>query len=400
MTKKGGQQQQLLLNNNNNNNNNTTMSSWKTSPYVKFAVPDSLKSIFHLPMSSWLDHTSGPQPSNTLRGIPWSNVNSSNLNTNTNRVGGTQAKKIGQVPDTEDGRLADLNYLNRAVQNAILVGQKRGILRPDFKAPKPWIAEDMPFMDEKVQGNRRDPLLATFSLAPDDDTLMPPPNELLPIPHVEHLPLTPPTTRSKPIDNMIPGYDPAMCAKIRQRQKARKITLHLSNLRTLLPERWLDSVVIDAYLHVMQEHFPMKRFLYLGSAENDMSLAELAETPGCFDYFTCVLWKDSHWSCIAGNHMRKRIRYLNSQVSPGSRIPDIQTKPFKDLFSEYGVQTYSPSQQQGSTACGLYSTLSVFLMAMMDESLVERITPADAEKFRYSMLLQLLLSYYLIPMNK
>jgi hypothetical protein len=342
-----------------------------------WVVPDSLKSIYHLPMNQWLDP--GPRNPGQLRGIPYVPMEA-----NGSRVGGGT---IGQVPQTTEGRLQDVATLNAAILEAIAIGKKRKVLPNKFVAPPPITVKDI------VSGR----VIASFSLAPDS-TSMPNSKELLPIPHLENEPLKPPTKLSIPIsDDLAQSTGRFSCDDLRERQRKRIITLRWSNLRTLFTERWLDSVVIDAYLHVMQEHFPLKQYLFMGSAESDLSLEEIRDTPGCFPFWTTVLWRDSHWSCILGNHLRKRLRYYNSQVSPGSKTPDIQTKPFHDLFSDYSLVTHSPAQQTGSTLCGAYATLSVFLMAMMDESFVNKITPEDAEAFRTCMLHQILLHFYLIP---
>jgi hypothetical protein len=287
--------------------------------------------------------------------------------------------EIGQVPQTTNGRLKDLKTLQSFISEAESLCKQNGIRYKPMRSPL------------KIEDIKEGKLIAEFTLAPDSLTSFPPKNQLLPIPHMKNQgkSIQPPTLRSVAIDDQ-----DETCSRIHNNQRSKRVQLRYSNLLTLFEGRWLDSVVIDAMIHVLQEHFPLKRFMYINSAEKDPTMEELKLTRGCSDMVLSVLWLKSHWSCIAINHRRKRIRYLNSQLLSQETAIE-QTKPFIKYFPDYTVVTHSPSQQNNGYDCGIYSIMSIHLLMYYDENEVERITPADATKYRHSILMQLLISFLL-----
>jgi len=286
---------------------------------------------------------------------------------------------MGQVPKTREGRRKDFQALEAYILEAqALCVQNKIKYKPLRNKLK---------LEDILEGR----LICEFALAPDSLTSFPPKSQFLPIPHMvsQGKGMKPPTERSKAIDEQ-----DETCSRIHNNQKSKKVQLRFSNLLTLFTGRWLDSVVIDAMIHILQEHFPLKRFMYINSAETDPTMEELVLTRGCSDMVLSVLWLKSHWSCIAINHRRKRIRYLNSQLlSQETAIQ--QTAPFVKYFPDYTVVTHSPSQQNNGYDCGIYSIMSIHLLMYYDENEVEKITPADATKYRHSILMQLLISFLL-----
>lgn len=269
---------------------------------------------------------------------------------------------MGQVPDTTEGRRKDLQTLQSFISEAEAYCKNNQIKYKPLRSRL------------KIEDIRNGILIAEFTLAPDSLDSFPSKNQLLPIPHMynQGKSIQPPTKRSINIDDR-----DETCSRIHNNQRSKKIQLRYSNLLTLFDGRWLDSVVIDAMIHVLQEHFPLKRFMYINSAEKDPTMEELKLTAGCSDMVLSVLWLKSHWSCIAINHRRKRIRYLNSQLLTQETAIE-QTKPFRKYFPDYTVVTHSPSQQNNGYDCGVYSVMSIHLLMYYDENEVERITPNDA----------------------
>jgi hypothetical protein len=175
--------------------------------------------------------------------------------------------------------------------------------------------------------------------------------------------------------------------------------LTFSSLLTLFKGRWLDSVVLDAYLHVLQEHWPFKNVLYINSAETDPSLQELKDTPSCYPYILSVLFYKNHWTVIMIDHVRKTIRYLNSQVVDPA-IPVIQSRPYQLAFPTYDVQNVTHSQQCNKSDCGVYSAAWMMIYLYYQEAEFNRVQCEDMYKFRETFLLQLILYFYLLDSEK
>lgn len=299
------------------------------------------------------------------------------------------AASIGQVPTDSAGRRRDLMELNEMVQHTLLRGKRLGVLDNDLQV--------RPLTDRDLHT-----VIAEFGLAPTYREDMPSKQRklLFPMPH-----LGPIRERSsEKIQQLIRQGEVNMektakrCVAISSQQKQRKIQLRFSNLLTLFKDRWLDSVVLDAYLHILQEFWPFKHVLYLNSSETDPSLMELRNTPTCFPYVLSVLFYKSHWTVIMIDHVKMRIRYLNSQVVDHT-LPDRQAKPFQDLFPRYHVQNVTHSQQCNQSDCGVYSAAWMMLYLYYNENDFNQIQCDDMYQFRREMLEQLILYYYLADMS-
>jgi hypothetical protein len=270
---------------------------------------------------------------------------------------------------------------------------RKGLLRSNFRVSRLVTVEDI------VNGRE----IQEFSLAPDHSGTFPDRKELLPMPHLADRDLfAAPKLRAIKYE----AYEKAMalknstaqCSIIERKQTHRKIRLTFANLLTLFPERWLDSVVLDAFLHILQEHWPLKEFLYLNSAEQDPNFKEIRSTPKCYEYVMSVLYLQFHWTVIMIDNVKKEIRYLNSQVVD-QRTPNKQSKPFKEIFPSYDLENYSQAQQCNQSDCGVYSAAWAMMFLYYNKEDMDTIRCPEMKLFRKSMLLQIILSMYLIPLQ-
>jgi hypothetical protein len=308
--------------------------------------------------------------------------------------GEEEEKKPGQVPKTRQGRAKDVAALNDYIEEARQLGVRRGLLKSSFRVSRPITVDDI------LKGRE----IQEFSLAPDVSGVYPDRRALLPMPHLADRDLF---HSAKLRQTRQDEYDAALalknrtntCTLIGNRQSHRKMRLTFANLLTLFPERWLDSVVLDAYLHVLQEHWPLKDLLYLNSAEQDPNFKELKSTPRCYQYVTSVLYLQFHWTVIMIDHVKKLIRYLNSQVVD-QRTPNKQSKPFKELFPEYTLKNHSDAQQCNQSDCGVYSAAWAMMCMYYEDADMATIRCPEMKLYRHTMLLQLILSMYLIPLQQ
>lgn len=297
---------------------------------------------------------------------------------------------IGQVPQTVEGRIMDAQDFNtKYIPEAIRLGVKKGLLPPNFQLM------DNPITKEDIENHK---IIAQFTLAADSYTNNLSYNYVIPPPHLETTKISPPLQRSKLIEDNPLDREESCSSMVRKQQK-RVITLRWSNLRTLFPKRWLDSVVIDAQMHVLQEPWPLKNYLYINSAESDPTIEEIRKTPGCLDFFNNPLWLNSHWTVILGNSRRKRLRYLNSQVVD-RQTPLVQTKPFKEVFPGYDIVIKNPPQQINGWDCGVYVLYYTHILMYYKEEEIDNVTPEDVTEYRHNVLIQLILWYYLIPLSR
>jgi hypothetical protein len=186
-----------------------------------------------------------------------------------------------------------------------------------------------------------------------------------------------------------------VCGRLARNQESRRVQLRVYDLLTAFPDRWLDSVVIDAYIHLLQEHSGLRGTLYINSAEQDPSLAEIRQTPGCFSYIICPLFYRSHWTVIFISHVSKRIRYLNSQVVD-KNTPEFQTRPFAEIFPDYKVSMLTPTKQCDQSSCGVLACIWAHIFLYYKEEEMDRIKCPDIDLFRKVLLQQLILSYILL----
>lgn len=310
------------------------------------------------------------------------------------RMGGYEEEhKPGQVPTTRAGRIRDVEALNHYIEEARQIGIRRGVLRSNFQVSRPVTVDDI------LNGRE----IQEFSLAPDTSDSFPDRRELLPMPHLQdrdvfQAPKLRQTHRQDYEAALQRKNETRQCSLIDNRQEHRKIRLTFANLLTLFPERWLDSVVLDAYLHVLQEHWPLKDLLYLNSAEQDPNLKEIRSTPACFEYVLSVLYLQYHWTVIMIDNVKKTIRYLNSQVVD-QRTPNKQSKPFKEAFPAYTLRNYTQAQQCNQSDCGVYSAAWAMMFLYYDDADMDKIRCPEMKLFRKNMLMQLILSMYLIPLQ-
>lgn len=344
------------------------------------------------------------------------------------RIAGQEEVPLGQVPKSREGRLKDMQTLNQYIRETWQMAHDKGII-PKNQPPPRELGPD----DVKI-------ILAEFYLGSDSrctginhDTLA----TLLPPPHLASLPrrkshsskaakreerdVAPPQTSPQPeeivameagsgkpsslissapskLGGKFPGLVAStspVCLDIARNQEDRKVYLRIYDLLTAFPDRWLDSVIIDAYIHLLHEHCGFKDTLYVNSAEHDPSLSEIAKTPSCYRYIICPLFYRSHWTILFISHPSKRIRYLNSQVVD-QRTPSFQTQPFRELFPGYQVSMLTPTRQCDNSSCGVLACLWAYIFLYFDEEEMDRIRCPDIHPFRETILRQLILSYIVL----
>ncbi len=302
------------------------------------------------------------------------------------RIAGSTAVPLGQVPTDTRGRAKDLVTLNKAIQRTYALARKMNNL-PNIRKPPTVTAADLdvPFAEFHLAASTSKPLSSSLSEC------------LLPMEHLGAIKKMSATHVKELVDIGQRNMEKTVtqCTVISRKQKEYKVQLTLGNLLTLFKDRWLDSVVLDAYLHVLQEHWPFKNVLYLNSAEKDPSLNQLKNTPTCYPYVLSVLFHESHWTVIMIDHVKEQIRYLNSQVVDPN-LPDEQSAPFQAAFPKYHVQNVTKSQQCNQSDCGVYSAAWIMIYLYYNEKEYDKITCPDMYKFRETMLEQLILYYYLL----
>jgi hypothetical protein len=108
------------------------------------------------------------------------------------------------------------------------------------------------------------------------------------------------------------NHDPThpTCKRMRQGQASHYIDLNLENLRSILKDRWADSAILNAALHLLLEFYPEKESVYLNSAQLDFNWSELAKTPRCYTKVASCLFLDSHWTFGFIDHTTREIWYV------------------------------------------------------------------------------------------
>jgi hypothetical protein len=188
------------------------------------------------------------------------------------------------------------------------------------------------------------------------------------------------------------------CRVLDAKQQDRHIFLAYSNLLTLFPDRWLDSVAIDAMLHVMKRYWKYGDLLYINSSQRDPTLSEIQQTPDCYKYILVPLFLKSHWTIVFVDHVRKSVRYLNSQVVD-ERTPVRQSQPFKQAFPGYHINTLTKPQQDDDSSCGMFLLLFAFLFLFYEDAAIDRVTQSLVDEFRSIVLVQLLLHFVVLHRN-
>jgi hypothetical protein len=203
--------------------------------------------------------------------------------------------------------------------------------------------------------------------------------------------------------------EPTSCSLLRRNQDKSTITLRVSNLLTLLPTRWLDSVVIDAYVHAVVELSPYKNRIYVLSAQADPLFSEIKNTPACYRYILAPLFRNSHWTVLFVDHgenrgspnNRGRVRHLNSQIV-NPKTPVVQTRPWCECFPEYEVNDLQKAyrelpQQDNMYDCGVWVCFWTMAFLFFTDKELDSVDEPTVAAFRTQVLRQLLQHYVLLP---
>jgi len=310
----------------------------------------------------------------------------------------TRTGGVGEVPKEVD---ADVRLLNQYIIRAIQIAKQRRI--PIELSSLVLSEQDLPRV------------FVVFTLVPDHMSPLPL-SELLPPPHLQSqsMQLMKSSFQSKQQASNTLGsiLKPLVCTELAMKHEQHKISAKISNLRTLIAGRWLDSVAIDLYIHILQEYFPFKSQLFVHSAQDNPTLSIVAKTPRCYKYVLVPLWKSSHWTVLLVEHnpytdpvtrrsFRGRIRYINSQVVDES-TPDVQTEPFEQVFPNYAVinKRRQTPQQCDNNSCGVYVCFWSMCFLYFSEDQIMSVQCPEIAAFRETMLLQIMIYYLLTPSRR
>jgi len=190
---------------------------------------------------------------------------------------------------------------------------------------------------------------------------------------------------------------PVSCSIMDRKQSQQMITLSILNLCTLFDKRWLDSVAIDSYLHVLLEYHPNRDWIYIHSAEAEPNFADIQNTPSCYRFIIVPLFLDHHWTLLYINHNDQTIQYYNSQTVD-QKTPKLQTNPFESIFPSYQVMHHTDVQQCDYSSCGVCVCFwsYVFLYESPDKYKIQ--CPSMLE-FRRKILEQLIL-FFIVQMRQ
>lgn len=180
------------------------------------------------------------------------------------------------------------------------------------------------------------------------------------------------------------------CKRLRLEQKTNVVRLKLRNLCTLLYHRYLDSAVLDAWLHGLHRNFATPDDLYIISAENDPTMDALRDTRSCYAYLLLFLFRKKHWTVMFINHSCQEIFYYNSQTNPST--VEKQLAPYQATFPEYQVRSPDIPQQIDRYSCGVFCAWFAYCLLFCPE-LMHAIRPDKAAEMREAILRQLLIWY-------
>jgi len=292
--------------------------------------------------------------------------------------------KYGQVPKTKDGQYTaeDISILNRHIQQAFQLATKMRISHSNLPVPHLATSADL----QRV--------ITQFSLGDIGEKESYPVDELL-VPR--GLGPISTTARTKFSNVSRSGIDKKLekCRILDEKQQDRQIFLTYSNLLTLYPGRWLDSVAIDSMLHIMKRYWKFGDLLYVNSSQRDPTLGEIQQTPDCFKYILVPLFLKSHWTIVFIDHVKQSVRYLNSQVID-EKTPAKQSQPFRQAFPGYQVNTFTKPQQNDDSSCGMFLLLFAFLFLFYDDSSIDNVTQSLVDEFRSTVLLEILLHFVVL----
>lgn len=184
------------------------------------------------------------------------------------------------------------------------------------------------------------------------------------------------------------------CKVLRERQANNIVHLRVHSLFTLLPERWIDSACLDAYLHVLHRHFPKRDQLFLISAEHDPSFDQLIQSTQCYNYLLLPLYANKHWTLGFVNRPCAEIWYFNSDLTHGLQYGNVerQLKPYKEHFPTYHIEVIKVPEQTDTYSCGTFVAYFSYCLLFSPASL-EKLKGWNADRFRDLILRQLCLSY-------
>ncbi len=182
------------------------------------------------------------------------------------------------------------------------------------------------------------------------------------------------------------------CMVLRAKQFQARITIKPRNLCTLFQGKWLDSAVLDAWLHGLHRSFREADKLYIISAEEDPNLDILKSTHGCFDYILQVLHRKGHWTCMFINHRCREIFYYNSQIS--GKTAKKQLRPYRRKFKDYAIEVAQVPQQSDNFSCGVFVCWYAYCTLFCPE-LIQSLRGEKSREMREAILRQLLVWYVL-----
>jgi hypothetical protein len=300
------------------------------------------------------------------------------------RTGGAAAK-VGQIPTDSRGIQDDFDFLSYEFRQAVQDARQLGlpVVNEDFKRAKS--------------------LKVSFSLAPEHMSRMPPSAAMVEIKELDSLNRTHAVSNCDTFVQKLPPppeqsgrrelqMDSDTCRVMRKNLTHHTIQLDMESMRSLLPERWADSAALNAGMHLLQEFYPLKKTLWMNSAQVDFDWDELAKTPSCYRQVASCLFLDAHWTFGFIDHDTCEIWYLNSDIVD-KNVPKIQTDPIARLFPNYQLYVIPCVKQCDSSSCGIYC-LWWFYAILFRRWLLLKISCTDIRKFRTLMRRWILRSYF------
>lgn len=212
--------------------------------------------------------------------------------------------------------------------------------------------------------------------------------------------------RSKNGDTPTPPAAPpaaVSCPLLRAKQSDQTCPLRVRNLLSgfspTFPSRdasrkgWLDSAFIDACLHIMQRHFPLREQLYIISAENDPDFDDLIRATRCYRYVLLILWRKAHWTLVWINMQCGEIWYFNSQIVSMKSVEE-QLKPFREAFPSFHLTVGKTPQQSNGYDCGIYAAYISFCLLFAPDQ-IHNIDTMRTDMLRSYFVEQILVSLIL-----
>jgi len=197
--------------------------------------------------------------------------------------------------------------------------------------------------------------------------------------------------------------DVRSCPLLRQKQASIWVPLKIRNIFSVFSSTWpttdasrrawLDSVSLDAYMHILVRHWPQRDSLYIISAENDPDWDDLIKTTACYKYLLMFLFYKSHWTITWVSHPCSSVWYYNSQLIDYATAVK-QLEPFAKAFPTYSISIGKCKSQNNNTCCGIFSSNAAYCL-LYAPSQIERIVPEETDQWRAHMCDQLILSYLL-----